>query len=173
MTCTEKFLKLVKKGKLGEVAFAKWCNKNAIEWKDLSNDEYWQKKDVDFEAKYGDKVKLVEVKTDTVLHKYGNFAVELNQHRAREFKDSELGWYYTSKADLMAVYEPTNKKLYLFDFTEFQIFVALNYEKYKLKTKEDYMGSGKTKIRAFLCVRMSDFLNWMNERKKPVIIEQM
>ena len=173
MTATKQFLELVSRGKQGENAFINWCKNNNIEYVDLSDNTYWQKRDVDFACRYNGTIKTVEVKTDTRLGQTGNFAIEFYQHYANTYFNSEFGWAFMSKADMFATYDSINKRLYIYNVNDLLLYCVGYQEKYRFMKFYDKMNSGKTKCRYVELMKMQDFVYWCNKYNKPIIIEDL
>lgn len=169
---TINFSYYLKKGEIGEEKFVQFCHDNDIQVVDLRDKKYWQDKDCDFATKYKERIKLVEVKSDSNMGKTGNFCLEFYQHLADKFEDSELGWAFTSKAELLCIYDTTNEKLYICNLNDLLLYSVLYQDCYRKYNKVDRMTSGRTKTRQLLLVKIKDFVEWCEKNNKSLLIKE-
>lgn len=173
MNLTVGFEHYLKKGKIGEEKFVQFCYENGIQVADLTGNKYWQDKDCDFATKYKDRIKLVEVKSDSNMGKTGNFCLEFYQHLAPSYWDSELGWILKSKAELLAIYDVMHDRLMIFELNDLLVFSVLYQDNYRKFKQIDRMNSGRTKTRQLLLVRVADFIEWTRKYNKSLLIKDM
>lgn len=159
-------------GEIGEEKFIQFCHDNNIQVADLRDIEQYQKMDVDFATKRKERIKLVEVKTDSYMGKTGNFCLEFYQHLADSYWDSELGWAFTSKAELLAIYDTRHNRFYICELNDLLVFSILYQDDYRKYEKIDRMNSGRTKKRQLLLVSIKDFVEWCEKHNKPLLIKE-
>ena len=169
---TVNFEYYLKKGEIGEEKFIQFCHDNNIQVADLRDKKYWQDKDVDFVTKRKERIRLVEVKTDSYMGKTGNFCLEFYQHLADSYWDSELGWAFTSKAELLAIYDTRHNRFYMCELNDLLVFSILYQDDYRKYEKIDRMNSGRTKKRQLLLVSIKDFVEWCEKNNKPLLIKE-
>lgn len=108
--------RMMKKGMANEEILHNWLlnQKDCLEVKDLRDDEWGRKHDVDFiyTRANGDKYG-VEVKSDDHISEEGNFCFETQ----RVYKDSHNrpGWCWFSRADLFLIRNPKTNDLFVFN----------------------------------------------------------
>ena len=114
-------------GKKGEEDFVKYCKNHNIDIVDVSDDEQYQKIDVDFilNNKF-----YTELKTDNLIHKTNNFPIELIHHRKTGNKQ---GWFYYCQAFYVVRYCPIVNKLYILYFDRCKDILL---DKYKNKQRK-------------------------------------
>ena len=103
-------------GKEGEALFAQLAEKRGYQVEDVSdNEEYWYK-DIDFFLTSGEtgERKSFEVKYDTRINRTGNLYLEI---RNKHSKDG-IGWYNFTQADYLAYGNATSKVFYMFPMKE-------------------------------------------------------
>lgn len=101
------FQKTNKIGKIGEAAIINHYRKKGNTVIDYSNDEEYQKKDIDITI----NGQTVEVKTDTRVADTGNLCIELiaNTQEGKWYRD---GWFNISEAEVFIFYSPQTKMSY-------------------------------------------------------------
>ena len=170
---TINFKYYLKKGEIGEEKFIQFCHDNNIQVADLRDKKYWQDKDCDFATKRKERIRLVEVKTDSYMGKTGNFCLEFYQNLTDDFWTSELGWAFTSKAELLAIYDTRHNRFYMCELNDLLVFSILYQDDYRKYEKIDRMNSGRTKKRQLLLVKIADFIEWCEKHNKTILIENM
>ena len=113
------FQLLLKKGQVGEVAAIKYFS-NITEVNDKTDytiNKYDQKKGFDFEYlnRKTDTWDRAEVKTN-ISETNLTFFELYNKHQ-------DLGWFYTSRADIVVIYSVYTKKLYWYDLKEMRNYI--------------------------------------------------
>ena len=110
-------------GKVGEAAFTEYLRNNRYSYEDVSgNPEYWHR-DIDFtlesQVEEGKEI-TVEVKSDSLISKTGNFFIEFeNSH-------PNGGWYNFCEADYIAYYDVNNKLFYIIDNEKLHDYIDAN-----------------------------------------------
>lgn len=100
------FMEMLEFGQDGENAIQQYYKKQGNIIYDVSKDERYWNKDVDFIIN-GQKV---EVKTDTRIAETKNFCFELVSNSDRDrYKE---GWFFTSEADVFIIYSPQTSMSY-------------------------------------------------------------
>lgn len=100
LTSDAAFALSLKLGKVGEVAVTEYFNSIGASWVDVSDNPFYQGKDIDFlvELKNGTK-RSVEVKTDT-NSRSANFFFESVSNEEYD----KPGWIHTTEADIVVYY---------------------------------------------------------------------
>ena len=116
-------------GKVGEEKVIKMLEKisSVVRIDDVSGISAYQLEDVDLlvycDVDGKQKLRKIEIKTDEMAARTGNFFVEKSIHYLKDIHDEDgnliyekgqirQGWLYTSKADWFFWYVPENKKIY-------------------------------------------------------------
>jgi len=84
-------------GRSGEIDFIRYCQQRSLRVVDVTQDKKYQKIDVDFIV----NGYYVELKTDNLIYKTGNFPIELIHHRKT---GDRQGWYYYTEAKYIIRY---------------------------------------------------------------------
>ena len=85
------------------------------EIEDVSLNTEYQKKDIDFIVRKGNKFCTLEVKSDTKMHQTGNFFFELSFER----KTGERpGWFQYCEAQFVCFYDGIAGRGYILDFNK-------------------------------------------------------
>lgn len=117
-------------GRNGEIDFIRYCQQRSLIVTDVTQDKKYQKIDVDFIV----NGYYVELKTDNLIHKTGNFPVELIHHRKTGDKQ---GWYYYTEAKYIIRYSKAEKKLYVLYFDKCKDYILTHFDKRKWFDKDD------------------------------------
>lgn len=104
-------------GREGEELFAKLMAARGNEVRDVSKNEYYFDKDIDFflANPTGEKCS-VEVKWCFGISKYGNLFLEYLNPRSKQW--SGEGWWPHCQADFLAYGDAINRKFYIFNMSE-------------------------------------------------------
>lgn len=112
-------------GQYGELLIQKLLKQRGFLVTDVSkNPQYWEK-DIDLIAtnpKTG-AAAAIEVKTDSVISRTGNFFIEIENPRSKGRK----GWYYFCQADLIYYLDQINSILYIFKFSDLKQYIQQNH----------------------------------------------
>lgn len=129
-------------GKDGEKVIAARLNAfpSVVEVRDISNSKKGIADDIDFEILYKDgHVSTVEIKTDLMAHKTGNFAYE-------EFSHRNPGCFARTKADHILYFLKETGEVYVLNPEKFRTFIAeMKQNKRKaasLRVRASGMGEG-------------------------------
>ena len=128
---------LMKKGRVGESAVMRWLEalrkQNKLrDFIDVREYRINQRLDTDFVIEYVDgKLELAEVKTDSYLATSKNYIFEL--HRINHFVSPDrvfyLGWAFRSPAKYLFFYDPGNKNIHRFLFTDIRSKIGTYVDK--------------------------------------------
>ena len=100
-------------GREGEQLFAQLMIKRGNEVRDVSKDEYYFDKDIDFFlVSASGEVCSVEVKWCYGISKYNNLFLEFINPRSQQWNGE--GWWPHCKADFLAYGDAVNRKFYVF-----------------------------------------------------------
>lgn len=105
----DNFKKQNNEGKKGEKDFIKYCKEKNFTVEDKTEDNDYQKIDVDFIVNGF----YTELKTDNLIHKTNNFPIELTHHRKT---DDKQGWFFYCQAFYVIRYSPIVNRLYILYF---------------------------------------------------------
>lgn len=105
-------------GKEGEQLFAKIMAARGHEVRDVSKNEYYFDKDIDFflVSSTTKEVVSVEVKWCYGISKYGNLFLEFLNPRSQQWNGE--GWWKHCKADFLAYGDAVNRKFYVFNMKQ-------------------------------------------------------
>ena len=112
----------IETGKIGEKKTLDFLNSLDMTYRveDVTEDELWQKLDVDFLQIVKDgEIYRIEVKTDTIAHKSGNIVYE----HTSNIKYNTKGCFEKTKSDIMFYYLSEVDELYYINIYELRKYV--------------------------------------------------
>ena len=126
----------LERGKTGEALVANALKNLGHSVKDVSNEIYYQKKDIDFILSKNGKQTTLEVKNDIKSNLTGNVFIEIqnNNNRVRNY----LGWYYYCEADFIAFVQEQKGLAHI--ITRAELIKLVDSGKYQLKNSYDTQG---------------------------------
>lgn len=112
----ESFYKAKAVGDIGEEVVKRQLESIGFEVEDVSNEEKWREKDVDFLATKKGRTVKIEVKTDTRINTTNNFCFEKEVKHYKGHKQGwsvQDGWFPKTEADYYAIYDFVKGDIYI------------------------------------------------------------
>ena len=132
----------MEKGMKAEERAAKFFENNGYHVRDLRDDDYYRERDVDFKLyKWGEKDKLVEVKSSTTAAKTGKIIVEdiLNVNKGK------IGWLWYTEADYITVV--SQEKMFMYKPSEMRQYITRVKEEYnKIELTDDIFAPNTSSV---------------------------
>ena len=108
------FSKMLSQGRKTEIKIAKWFESKGFTVEDVSGQEYYQQRDIDFIVyDKNNKARTVEVKSDEVQHKTQNLFIEHGMERECGWCD---GWFHYCEADILCYHDNVKNVGQLYDW---------------------------------------------------------
>ena len=123
-------------GKPGEIATLQYLDSNSAVLRviDVRDIQLWWPKEIDFIVIYANKERTVEAKT--ITNNNINLPIQLYEIDFTHKNICREGWFYTSEADVLTVYDAAAYILHIIDFKLFRKWFEKNKKNRKLKTFE-------------------------------------
>lgn len=128
----------LKTGKEGEQLFAQTMAARGHTVTDVSNDQNYRNKDIDFVLTNSTGSATVEVKNDVRSNSTGNVFIET--FCAENEKRFGAGWYYYCEADYLAFVQDVKQKAHI--VSRYDLVNLINRNSYRILSKWDGSSAG-------------------------------
>ena len=145
-------------GKEGELQAQEFYAMKGCTIKDVSDDEEYQKQDIDFIASHRNRSAAIEVKNDRVISRTGNLFLEINTDKG---DTNARGWFKYSNADILFYIDSKNAIGIEMKMKELREYVDEHQGWLQTRTLTDFFGEfNKTREGICLPLRYIEDKDW-------------